>query len=836
MSQNENSAVRERLLQAQKETERQIREQKLQLDAALNNMLQGLCMFDADEKIVLFNQRYVDMMKLPSGDILGLSLHELMRRRKASGLFAGDPDRLSDEVIARMRAGQPVTKILESADGRALRCVNQPMPNGGWVATFEDITEQRKFEQERERHGEFLNQIIDNVPVMIVVKDAVERKFVHANRAAEAFWGFSRSEAIGKTLFELFPHGKADVIDNADVEALKSGKPVVREAHPSLVLPGDERLVTSKRHTIRDADGKARLLVSVVEDVTERKRLEQERNRDREFLRQIIDNAPTAIAVKDVHSRRYVLINDVGVEHFGVPRDQIIGRTADQIFMKETADVISRHDDELMQSNGYKFFEEYPLHTRTHGRRYVTSKKLIIRDGMGQPQYVLGMIEDVTARKLSEERIAHLAHYDALTDLPNRLFFRQQLEQALKRVRRGEQIAVLYLDLDKFKGVNDTLGHQGGDELLKAVAERLRGCLRETDIVARLGGDEFAIVQTAVERLSDVTDLVKRIHDAIRAPCEVLGHQLASDTSIGIAMAPDDGTEPDQLLKNADLAMYGAKADGRGTYRFFEAEMDARMKARRSLEFDLRQAVMCGEFDLHYQPLVNIRDNSIVACEALLRWHHPTRGMVSPVEFIPVAEDTGVINPLGEWVLRTACAEAAGWPGDFTVTVNVSPVQFKHENLVQTVVGALAASGLPAKRLELEITESVLLGDDEKTLQMLHQLKKLGVRIAMDDFGTGYSSLNYLRRFPFDKVKIDRTFIKDIAEQDGSWSIVQAVVSIAKSRNIVTTAEGVETQEQLDLLRVLGCTEMQGYLFSRPKPAAEIMQLLIPRHAKRSVA
>jgi len=254
------------------------------------------------------------------------------------------------------------------------------------------------------------------------------------------------------------------------------------------------------------------------------------------------------------------------------------------------------------------------------------------------------------------------------------------------------------------------------------------------------------------------------------------------------------------------------------------------------LEFDLRQAVMCGEFDLHYQPLVNIRDNSIVACEALLRWHHPTRGMVSPVEFIPVAEDTGVINPLGEWVLRTACAEAAGWPGDFTVTVNVSPVQFKHENLVQTVVGALAASGLPAKRLELEITESVLLGDDEKTLQMLHQLKKLGVRIAMDDFGTGYSSLNYLRRFPFDKVKIDRTFIKDIAEQDGSWSIVQAVVSIAKSRNIVTTAEGVETQEQLDLLRVLGCTEMQGYLFSRPKPAAEIMQLLMPRHVKRSVA
>ena len=545
---------------------------------------------------------------------------------------------------------------------------------------------------------------------------------------------------------------------------------------------------------------------------------------------------PTTIAVKDVHSRRYVLINEAGVEHFGAPREQIIGRTAHEIFLKETADIICRHDDELLESDGYKFFEEYSLHTRLNGRRYVTSKKLIIRDSAGHPQYLLGMIEDVTDRKLSEERIAHLAHYDALTDLPNRLFFREQLEQALKHVRRGEQLAVLYLDLDKFKGVNDTLGHQGGDELLKAVAGRLRGCLRETDIVARLGGDEFAVVQTAVERPSDVTDLVKRIHDAIRAPCELLGHELSTDASIGIAMAPDDGIEPDQLPKNADLAMYGAKADGRGTYRFFEAEMDARMKARRSLEFDLRQAVMCGEFEIHYQPLVNICDNSIVACEALLRWNHPTRGMVSPVEFIPIAEDTGVINPLGEWVLRTACAEAARWPSDVTVTVNVSPVQFKSENLVQMVVSALATSGLPARRLELEITESVLLGDDERTLLMLHQLKGLGVRIAMDDFGTGYSSLNYLRRFPFDKVKIDGSFIKDIAEKDGSWSIVQAVVSIAKARKIVTTAEGVETQEQLDLLRVLGCTEMQGYLFSRPQPAADIMRLLMPRHAKKSVA
>src|SRR5258708_1908961 len=263
------------------------------------------------------------------------------------------------------------------------------------------------------------------------------------------------------------------------------------------------------------------------------------------------------------------------------------------------------------------------------------------------------------------------------------MFFREQLEQALKRVGRGEQLAVLYLDLDKFKGVNDTLGHQGGDELLKAVAERLRGCLRETDIVARLGGDEFAIVQTAVERLSDVTDLVRRIHDAIREPCELLGHQLVSDASVGIAMAPDDGTEPDQLLKNADLAMYGAKADGRGTYRFFEAEMDARMKTRRSLEFDLRQAVMCGEFELHYQPLVCIRDRKIAGCEALMRWRHPKRGLVSPTEFIPVAEDAGIVNQLGEWALRTACMEAVTWRDDIVIAVNVSSGPVKNDGLVQ---------------------------------------------------------------------------------------------------------------------------------------------------------
>ena len=412
--------------------------------------------------------------------------------------------------------------------------------------------------------------------------------------------------------------------------------------------------------------------------------------------------------------------------------------------------------------------------------------------------------EDITERQRSDERIAHLAHYDALTDLPNRTLFLEKLDQEIKRIDRGEQLAVLYIDIDEFKSVNNSLGHPVGDELLKAVAARLSRCVSNTGIVARLGGDEFAIVQTAIEHSTDVTDLVARIYQAIREPYECLGHQLTADASIGIALAPQDGTDLDQLLKNADLAMYGAKAEGRRTYRFFEPQMDACVKARRTLELDLRQAIAEGGFELYYQPLVNLRDNGVTGCEALLRWRHPERGMVSPAEFIPVAEDTGLINQLGEWVLTTACAEAATWPDHVKLAVNVSPVQFKSQTLALTVAGALAASGLPASRLELEITEAVLIRDDDAALAILHQLRAVGVRIALDDFGTGYSSLSYLQRFPFDKIKIDRCFVTDIAKSGGSASIVQAVVNIAAARSMTTTAEGVETQQQRDMLQDAG--------------------------------
>jgi diguanylate cyclase (GGDEF)-like protein len=434
--------------------------------------------------------------------------------------------------------------------------------------------------------------------------------------------------------------------------------------------------------------------------------------------------------------------------------------------------------------------------------------------------------EDITERRRSEARIAHMARHDALTNLPNRMLFRERMEEALTRVARGHNIAVLCLDLDHFKAVNDTLGHPIGDALLRAVTQRLLACVRETDTISRLGGDEFAIIQVVAEGVKDPAELAQRIINAVSEPYDLDGHQVIIGVSIGITIAPDDGVKPDELLKNADLALYRAKAEARGTFRFFEPEMDARMQERRHLELDLRKGFAAGEFELFYQPFINLQTNVITGFEALLRWHHPERGTILPQKFIGVAEEIGLIVPLGEWVIRQACQQAATWPSAVRVAVNLSPVQFKSPHLVPAVELALSSTGLASDRLELEITESVLLHESEANLTTLHELKKLGVRISMDDFGTGYSSLSYLRSFPFDKIKIDQTFIHDLPERDDCLAIVRAVTSLGDSLGMTTTAEGVETKEQADKLRAEGCGEVQGFLFSPPKPAGEIRGLL----------
>jgi diguanylate cyclase (GGDEF)-like protein len=469
-----------------------------------------------------------------------------------------------------------------------------------------------------------------------------------------------------------------------------------------------------------------------------------------------------------------------------------------------------------------------------------TSRLVELEDGrtiavLNQPMPGGGWVathEDITERRRAEMKIAHMARHDALTDLPNRVLLRERLGEALAHVEHGHRLAVLCLDLDQFKNVNDTLGHPIGDELLRAVAGRLRGCVRDTDTISRVGGDEFSIIQTDIVNATDAERLARRISEAITAPFDLHGHLVMVDTSIGIALAPADGTDVNDLLKNADMALYGAKADGRGVYRFFEPKMDARMKARRTLELALRKALEKGEFELYYQPVVNLRRQDVHCCEALIRWHHPERGIVSPGEFIPVAEEIGLIVALGEWVIRRACEDAAKWPDEICVAVNLSPTQLNNKSLLPTVLSALASSQLPAHRLELEITEAVLMQNTESTLKALHQLRSLGIRISMDDFGTGYSSLSYLRSFPFDKIKIDRCFINGLGDSSESAAIVQAVAGLAVSLSMTTTAEGVETRDQLDRVRELGCTDVQGFFYSPPVPLHELAKIFAEYHGQ----
>jgi diguanylate cyclase (GGDEF)-like protein len=422
----------------------------------------------------------------------------------------------------------------------------------------------------------------------------------------------------------------------------------------------------------------------------------------------------------------------------------------------------------------------------------------------------------------------YLAHHDPLTGLANRSLFYQQLDEALVGIRAGSQVAVLYIDLDYFKEVNDTHGHPVGDALLIKVAERLRVCVRETDTIARLGGDEFALIQTGPHSRSDASDLARRIINTLSAPYEVSGDLIRIGASIGIAIAPGGGADANDLFKSADIALYSAKADGRGTYHFFVPAMKEPYLARQALKTDLRLALANGEFQLAYQPVIDVQSNQVRGFEALLRWQHPDRGFMLPAEFIPVAEETGLILPIGEWVLERACAEASKWPEQLWVAVNLSPSQFQHWDLPEKVAGVLSRAGLHPSRLELEITESVLLHDSKANLLTLHKLRELGIRLALDDFGTGYSSLSYLQKFPFSKIKIDRSFISELPDKEeaNALAIVRAIAALGRSLGMSITAEGVETQLQLDRIRARGCDEAQGYFFSKPIWADEVEALL----------
>ena len=540
------------------------------------------------------------------------------------------------------------------------------------------------------------------------------------------------------------------------------------------------------------------------------------------LLQTVLNNMSQGVLMFDSETR-LIFCNQRYVELYGLSqeivqpgcllRDLLVHRLDVGSFAGDIEEYIGRLKEGIVEGKTFNQVANLP-----DGRAFSVVNKPLSGGGW------LATHEDITERQRSEDRIAHMARHDALTDLPNRVLLLEQLNHEIKRVKRGECLAVLCLDLDHFKSVNDALGHHIGDELLKLVGERLRGCTRELDIVARMGGDEFAIIMTQMEQAADAATLSKRIRDSVIKPYQIEGHQIVTDISIGISVAPMDAVESNELLRNADMALYDAKGDGRGTFRFFEPEMNTRMKVRRELEMDLRKALASEQFELHYQPLVVLETNEVNGFEALLRWNHPTRGLVSPADFIPIAEETGLIVPLGEWVLKAACNEAVDWPPHIKVAVNLSPAQLNSRNLVGMVTDALEESGMPPQRLQLEITETVLLQNTFTTLATLHELRKMGVQIALDDFGTGYSSLSYLRSFPFDKIKIDRSFIQDLSNGAEPLAIVNAVAGLAKCLNMTSTAEGVETRQQMEVLQSIGCTEMQGYLFSHARPAHEIRQ------------
>jgi diguanylate cyclase (GGDEF)-like protein/PAS domain S-box-containing protein len=562
------------------------------------------------------------------------------------------------------------------------------------------------------------------------------------------------------------------------------------------------------------------ILALTVSDVTALKRREAS-------FRLLFDNNPMPMWVFDAQTTRFLGVNDAAVQHYGYSRETFLAMKLQDIWPEDER---INHEEALLDlGDAYQSGRNWrhikadgsEIHVLTFGRRVAFE---------GSDGYLVAVV-DITERRKAEARIAYMAHHDGLTDLPNREFYQERLRKALAEAQfqiqpGNKRVAVLCVDLDLFKNVNDSFGHPMGDRLLRLVADRLRSELRGNHIAARLGGDEFALILACEISPNEVSDLSTRLIDVLSASYDIDGVEVVIGASIGIALAPSDGTTCEELMRNADMALYRAKSDGGGVHRFFEREMDRLAQKRRDMEVDLRRAFVNGEFELHYQPLVDIGADRISGFESLLRWRHPDKGMISPADFIPIAEDIGLIVALGEWVLREACAEATKWPDDIKVAVNLSPVQFRSRNLVQVVISALAHTGLSPLRLELEITESVFLAETETNLAILHQLRELGVSISMDDFGTGYSSLSYLRSFPFDKIKIDRSFVKDLAERPDCVAIVRAISGLGRSLNITTTAEGVETVDQLDWLRNEGCNEVQGFLFSAAKPAGEIAALL----------
>jgi diguanylate cyclase (GGDEF)-like protein/PAS domain S-box-containing protein len=805
--------------------EQRLSEQKLRLDTALQNMTQGLLMLDSESRVELYNQRYLQMYNLTPDMIRpGMPLKELLELRSAMSMFPLDVQQLTAEIQAGMSAGKPVKLVMELADGRTIAVANEPMASGSWVSTHEDITERREAERQLHEQKLQLDTALNNMTQGLNMFDAAGRLVVCNERYREMYRMPPDAAKPGSTVYDLVQARiAAGTFFSVDPEQYATDMLAAmqrRDPTSATMELTDGRIIAVISRPTPDGSG----WVVTHEDITERRRVEQERDRSQAFASTIIENVPSTIVVKDARDLRYVLINRAGEDYFGISRETMIGQTASDVFGADVSATIAKNDAEILKDGEPQFFDEHPTTTPSGSRRIITTTRLLIRNSQNQPQYLLSVIDDRTHRKRAEAQLAHMAHHDTLTSLPNRSAFNTCLDSTIEAsAKDGSSFALMTMDIDRFKEINDVFGHAVGDALLREVGRRLQETVGGA-FLARLGGDEFAIIAIDGEQPAGAETLADRIMAAAGEDFLVEGRQLRIGISLGIAIFPVDGSDTTALVANADAALYRAKGEGRGTFRFFEAGMDERLRERRVLQQELRSAIERGELTIHYQPQAKI-DGQVIGFEALARWRNPSRGIIPPGTFIPLAEESGLIIPMGEWILREACRQAASWPKLLHIAINLSPVQFRHGDLPALVHSVLLETGLSPSRLELEITEGVLIDDFARAVAILRRLKALGVRIAMDDFGTGYSSLSYLQSFPFDKIKIDQAFISNLESSPQSTTIVRAVIGLARALDVPVVAEGVETKEQLEFLASEHCDEVQGFLIGRPRPIEEYADL-----------
>ncbi|HEX9589274.1 MAG TPA: EAL domain-containing protein, partial [Bradyrhizobium sp.] len=699
-------------------------------------------------------------------------------------------------------------------------------PNGGSVATHEDCSEQRKLSRQLASTKQFLESMLDNVPVCVAAKSIEDGRYIFANRAFERFSRFSRDHILGKRADEIFQAETAAGIVAADRSALNSSDGQFR--NEIVVQRGSKkRVLASTRVIVRDDNRQPEFLIALFDDVTDRQSLSQELEDTKKFLELVVDNIPVSLIVERVSDGRYLLANRSAEAILNRRREDATGLTAADIFNPREAKLIIARDEAAIKKRGL-LTEEHPISTKD-GLRLFLTRRMTVLDDSGEPQYLIKTHEDVTDRRQTESRMAHMAYHDGLTDLPNRAAFLQALAQMIEACEgTNEEFAVLSVDLDGLKEINDVFGHAIGDKLLIEVSRRIQTSARG-GVVARLSGDEFGLIIDGKQPVAGKA-LAEQLAEVLAQEFPIDGKSVRIGVTTGISIFPHNGADAASLLANAGAALFRAKAKSRGSISVYEPEMDQQIRDRRVLHQDLSLAIKNGELSLHYQPQAasgqTVASSEVIGFEALARWLHPVRGFVPPGDFIPLAEESGLIVEMGEWILREACREAASWSKPLQIAVNLSPAQFMHGDLVSLVHSILLETGLTPGRLELEITEGVLIEDFDRGLALLRRLKALGVRISMDDFGSGYSSLSYLQAFPFDKIKIDRAFVINLGRNPQSAAIVRAVIGLGHGLEMSIVAEGVETQEQLGFLADEGCDAVQGYFLGKPAPIGQYAALV----------